>query len=159
MKERITIGCRVRIKTLEEKPKQTGPGIVGNEESWRKEYGGHDALLLKRTDGGALSVLMLEKGVGKLEKKKAGIVIDSCSWIQEDDMVLVNRNFEENLDFIDWYQKHIYDFCGDCGAWWPGHNRDFAKDPKTGEYVKCPNPDCPSHFEEELLEESEGYLE
>ena len=56
------------------------------------------------------------------------------AWIDEEDMVLVDSDFDTNLDFIDWYQEHEDEFCPDCGAWFPENGRNN---------VVCPNQKCP----------------
>lgn len=132
---RLTVGCRTRILTIEEKPKQTGSGFVSNEDSWRKEFGGREVLLVERSHG-SFDVLLLGEGVRTLEKEKAGIVDDEMAWIDEDDMELIDRDFTTNLDYIDWYQEHADDFCPDCRVWFPDNGRDDAS---------CPNQKCYSH--------------
>ena len=134
-KSRLIIGCRARILTLTEMPKRTGPDFYSNEESWRKEYGGQEVLILERSND-SFSVMLLGKGVKKLKKKDPKTTEGSMAWVPEDNMVLVDRNFEDNLDFIDWYQENEENFCGDCGVW----RED--KDP-------CPNEDCPGNHEED----------
>ena len=146
MKERLTIGCRARVKTLEEKIKQEGPGFFANEDHWRKEYGGREVLLTERSHGGEFSAIVLGKDVDKLEKEKTGIVDNEIAWISEDDLILVNKDFEENLDFIDWYQEHEDDFCPDCLTWRPD-SLTWRPDQSSS----CPNKSCPSHFEDQIL--------
>ncbi len=137
-KQRLIIGSRARILTLKEKPKQVGPEFFKNEESWREEFGGREVLLVKRSSGdGDFSVMLLGKGVKELKRKDPHTVKDRMSWVPEEDMVLVDRDFDANLDFIDWYQEHEEEFCPDCGAWFPENETDDAL---------CP---CPSLLEEE----------
>lgn len=118
MTKRLTVGCRARILTLKEKPKQTGRHHFANEEHWREEYGGREVLLLKRDDG-QFHVMLLGEGVTKLKKEDEHTVENQMSWVPESDMVWVNSNFKANLDFIDWYQENEDNFCPDCGAWFP----------------------------------------
>ncbi len=132
-KQRLTVGCRAHIITIEEKPKQTGPGFYGNEESWREDYGGREVLLVERSHG-TFDVMLLGKGVKELKKKDPHTVVDKMAWIDEEDMVLVDSDFDTNLDFIDWYQEHEDEFCPDCGAWFPKQKMDEAS---------CPNQKCP----------------
>ncbi len=135
-KLRLTIGCRARIITIEEKPKQTGPGFCSNEDSWRSGYGGREVLLKERSRQ-SFSVMLLGEGIKTLEKEKAGIVADEMAWIDEDDLELVDMDFDTNLDYMDWYQEHEDEFCFDCGAWFPENGRDGAS---------CPNQKCPGRY-------------
>jgi hypothetical protein len=57
------------------------------------------------------------------------------AWIPEEDMKLINADFDTNLDFMDWYQEHEGDFCPDCGAWFPDRGRI---DPSTDKEFECP---------------------
>lgn len=135
---RLTVGCRARIKTLKEMPTRKGPKFAGNEDHWRWGYGNREVLLLERSGTSGFSVMLLGKGVNKLKKKDPKTVENRMAWVPEDNLILVDTNFDENLDFIDWYQEHENYFCGDCGAW-------------REEALVCPNKKCPSHFEEEFL--------
>jgi hypothetical protein len=140
-KPRLIVGCRARFLTLKEKPARRGPKYFHDEEHWRREYGGREVLLLERS-GGSFSVMLLGKGVKKLKKKDPKTVTNRMAWVPEEDMVLIDCNFEANMDFIDWYQENEENFCGDCGVW----RKD--KDP-------CPNEDCPGNHEEDYEEDSE----
>ena len=136
-KHRFTVGCRARILTLAEKPPQTETkdGHYMNESSWRKDYGDREVILVERSHG-TFTVMLLGEGVKKLKKEDPHTVDDEMAWIDEEDMVLVDKDFDTNLDFIDWYQEHEDEFCGDCGAWFPENGRDW---------FLCPNKECPSH--------------
>lgn len=138
---RMTIGCRCRIKTLEEMPQRKGPTHYSNEHSWREEYGGREILLLERSSSGGFSFMLLGKGVTELKRETTGIVSGKCAWIDEDNLVLVDADFDTNLDFIDWYQENEDNFCGDCGAWFPDNMK--REDPDDGDNYRCPNPECP----------------
>lgn len=106
---RLTVGCRVRIKTLKEKPAKRGRSVEASESYWRRTDGGHEAILLERTNDygeyAAFSFISLAKGTKKL-KKDSKIIVGGGAWIPEDDMVLVDSDFDANLDFIDWYNNH-----------------------------------------------------
>ena len=141
-KQRLTIGCRARIITIEEKPKQTGSEFFANESSWREGYGGREVLLEERNQGD-FSVMLLGKGVKELKKKDGHTIDGGMAWVPEEDMVFVNKDFDANLDFIDWYQEHEDEFCPDCGVWFPengGLNEDETD-------VLCPNQKCPGLLE------------
>jgi hypothetical protein len=134
---RLTIGCRARILTLIERPSRNGKkGHFLNEDSWRRNYGGREVLLIERTTGGDFSVMLLGKGVTKLKRKDPNTVVNKMAWIPEEDLVLVDRNFDKNLDFIDWYQEHEDDFCPDCGTWFPDRGRT---NPVTKRDFACPS--------------------
>jgi hypothetical protein len=138
MKTRLTVGCRARILTLKEKLKQEGPKFPANENFWRKQYGGHEVLLIERCTNGDFSALVLGKEVKELKKEDHRTVIDSIAWVSEDDLKLVDQNFNANLDFIDWYQEHEDEFCPDCGVWFPENSL-------TDDDVQCPNKECPGY--------------
>ena len=131
-KQRLTIGCRARILTLKEKPKQTSvDGHYMNESSWRRDYGGREVLLAERTSGsGDFSVMLLGKGVKELKRKDPNTIVNQMAWVSEEDMVWVNSDFNTNLDFIDWYQENEEEFCPDCGAWFPENGLDDVSCPK-----------------------------
>lgn len=130
-KPRLTIGCRARIL---------------NKSSWREDIGAAEILLKERSSGGDFAVMVLGKGIKELEKEKSGVVVNEVAWVSEKDMELINRDFETNLDFMDWYDEHEEDFCPDCLGWFPNIGRE---DPKTGEDFKCPNKECPSNNPED----------
>lgn len=113
MAKKLTVGCRARILTLKEKPKQRG-----NDSSWRKSYGGREVLLSERC-AGEFSVMLLGEGVTKLKMEASNIVEDEMAWVPESDMVWVNSNFKANLEFIDWYEENEDNFCPNCGTWFP----------------------------------------
>jgi hypothetical protein len=129
-KSRLTIGCRAKIL---------------NGTRWGEDYGEYEVLLTERSPNSGFAAIVLCKGVKELEKEKSGIVENQVAWIPESALELIDGDFEANLDFMDWYEGHKDDFCGDCGAWFPGNDGLTGKDPKTGEYLKCPNKDCPSN--------------
>ena len=132
---RLTVGCRVRFLTIKEKPLNRKNGFI-NEGHWRQEYGGREVLIQERGGSGDLSVILLGKGVKELKKEDANTVDGAMAWVPESDLVLVDDDFDKNLDFIDWYEEHEEDFCPDCGAWFPDNDRidDI-----------CPSKKCPSH--------------
>jgi len=134
-KHRLTIGMRARILTLQEKPKKNRH----DASFWCEEYGGRDVLLTERNSSGSFAAMVLGKGVTKLEKEKTGIVANEVAWVDEDDLILVGRDFDANLDFIDWYKEHEYDFCPDCLAWRPENEFD----------EQCPNEKCPGRLYDE----------
>jgi len=130
-KQRLTIGCRARIL---------------KESSWYEDIGEQEILLKERSSGGDFAVIVLGKGVKELEKEKTGIVENEVAWVSERDMKLINRDFDTNLDFMDWYVEHEDDFCSDCLGWFPNNGRE---DPETGEDFKCPSKECPSNNPED----------
>ncbi|KKN33243.1 hypothetical protein LCGC14_0805820 [marine sediment metagenome] len=132
-KQRLTIGCRARILTIKEKPKQTGPRFFANESSWRESFGGREVLLVERSQSD-FSVMLLGKGVKDFKRKDPNTADGGMAWVPESDMVLINKDFDTNLDFIDWYQEHEDEFCPDCGAWFPEND---------GMDTVCPNQKCP----------------
>ena len=141
-KERLTIGCRARILTIKKKPKQKGPNHCIDEDSWRRQYGGREVLLTERTSGGKFAVMILGEGVTEFKREDPKTVEGEVAWIQEEDMVLVDRDFDKNLDFMDWYREHEDEFCPDCGAWFP--NRGRCK-PDTETWEDCECPKCGYH--------------
>jgi len=135
-KKRLTIGCRARIFTIKEIPKRTGPGYAGNEDSWRKEFGGREVLLQKRSASSGFSVMLIGEGVTELKKEVPKTIGNQMAWISEEDMELINRDFDTNLDFMDWYEENEENFCPDCGAWFPDRGR---ADAKTNKDFECPS--------------------
>jgi len=131
---RLTIGMRCRIKTLKEVPSRNGKkGFVGNEDTWRRDYGGQHVFLKERS-GGEFSVMLIgEKFTNEriLPIETTGVIENEMAWVSESDLAFVNADFDANLDYMDWYEGNENDFCGDCGAWHP----DLS--------VRCPNPGCP----------------
>jgi hypothetical protein len=142
--KRLTIGMRCRIKTLKEQPSRNGKdGFYSNEDSWRREYGGRQVFLKERSSNGDFSFMLIGKKFEKerfLPKKMTGVVENEMAWISEDDLVFMNADFDANLDFVDWYQVHEDEFCGDCGTWFPKRG---LTNPKTGKDYRCPNKKCP----------------
>ncbi len=132
---RLTVGCRARFLTIEEKPLDRKNGFV-NEGHWREEYGGREVLIKERSSSGGFSVMLIGEGVKKLRKRDPRTIENEMAWVDEEDLILVDTNFDNNLDFIDWYEEHEEDFCPDCGAWFPDVGRMGAI---------CPNKECPGH--------------
>ena len=129
MGKRLTIGMRAKFK----------PNATGNTV-W-DEYADHECLLKERTSGGDFSVMVL--GQKELKKEDPKTVINEVAWVSEDELEFVNAKFKANLDFMDWYQEHSDEFCGDCLAWFPNNG---AIDPDTDEDYVCPNEDCPGRL-------------
>lgn len=128
--KRLTIGMRARIKK-------------DKENSHFREYQGYEILLTERSSNGDFSVMVL--GQKELKRKDPKTVISQCAWIHEDQLEFVDADLEKNLDFIDWYQEHEEDFCGDCGAWRPlegDEEEDWTDEP-------CPNKKCPGRLYDE----------
>lgn len=126
--KRLTIGMRCRFR-----PKRS---------SW-KEYTGHECLLQERS-GKEFSVMVLAKGKNvRLEKEKTGVVINQVAWVAPGDLEYVDSKFKSNLDFMDWYEEHEEDFCGDCGAWFPGYSMAGEE---GFEEARCPNEKCPGNL-------------
>ena len=129
MSRRLTIGMRCRF--ISEKAK---------DHSWA-EYAGHDVLLKERSSGGDFSVMIL--GQAELKKEDPKTVMNEVAWVSEDELEFVNSRFKANLDFMDWYEEHSDDFCGDCGAWFPDNGR---LNPETDDDYVCPNERCPGRL-------------
>ena len=133
--KRLTIGMRCRIKTLKEVPSRNNKkGFVGNEDTWRRDYGGQQVLLQERGSDSSFSVMLIDKKFADeriLPKETTGVIENEMAWISESDLVFVNADFDANLDYMDWYQEHEHDFCGDCGEWYPNRGE------------RCPNKKCP----------------
>jgi len=129
MGKRLTIGMRAKFKTDGAK-----------NHSWT-EYANHECLLKERSSGGDFSVMVL--GQKELKKKDPKTVINEVAWVSEDELEFVDAKFKTNLDFMDWYQAHTYDFCGDCRTWFPDRGR---LNPETNEDYVCPNEDCPGRL-------------
>lgn len=123
MTKKLTIGMRCKFKP---------------ESHWAKDWDwtGREVLLESRSQS-SFSVIVL--GQKELKKRDPKTVENEVAWVDEDDLEFVNADFETNLSFMDWYQEHKEDFCGDCGAWFPNNGR---LDPKTDEDYVCPNKDC-----------------
>ena len=133
-KRRLTVGHRARILTLKEKPKRTGPGYYHNEHDWRKDFGGRHVLLTERGCSG-FAVMLIGKGVKKLWRRDSRTITNQMAWVPEEDMELINSDFDTNLDFMDWYEAHARDFCPECRAWFPDRGRVI---PGTDKDYKCP---------------------
>lgn len=129
MSRRLTIGMRCRFIS-----KKT------EDHSWA-EYADRECLLKERSSGGDFSVMVL--GQEELKKEDPKTVLNEVAWVSEDDLEFVNAKFKANLDFMDWYEEHEEDFCGDCLAWFPDRGR---LDPETDEDHVCPNEKCPGRL-------------
>jgi hypothetical protein len=116
---RLTIGMRCKIKP---------------SSSWYTK-GGHNEALLQERSGDSFSFLGL--GQKELKKEDPQTVTGGGAWINEDELEHIDSDFETNLDFMDWYEEHEEDFCGDCGAWFPENG-------SMGE-PSCPNEKCPGN--------------
>jgi hypothetical protein len=123
-KKRLTLGYRCRILPA-----------PAEGHSW-EEYAGHDVLLTERSNG-SFSCMVL--GQKELKKEDSKTVINQVAWVDEDEMEFVNADLETNMEFIDWYQEHEEEFCGDCGTWFPDNG---GCDPETKEDCVCPNEKC-----------------
>lgn len=144
LKKRLTVGMRVRILTLKELSKRKGKRCSGSDYYWNREYGGRHALLEEREAGNnSFSILAIDKkwtDSSILPKNRAWVIDGGGAWVPEDVMEFVNANFKINMDYIDWYQENKYNFCGDCGEWFPKRgsvNEETKKD------YRCPNKKCP----------------
>jgi hypothetical protein len=141
--KQLTIGMRVRILTAAEMTKKFGKtNPKRNDYFWNQIEGGKHALLQERSNG-SFSILTIGdrwKNKRILPKKTTGVIDGAAAWVNEDAMEFVNADFEANMDYLDWYQEHEDDFCGDCGEWFPKRG---ATDPKTGKDCRCPNKECP----------------
>lgn len=135
-KKRLTVGCRARILPPAPKNKKDSRRF---EKSWREHYPNREVLLVERISGGSFSVLLLVDGTNvPLTMGKKNVVDNQIAWVSEEDMELVDMDFNTNLDFIDWYEEHEEYFCPDCGEWTGGELSCLDID------FKCPNKQCPS---------------
>jgi len=125
---KLTVGMRARFKVQEVK-----------NHSW-SDCGGCDCLLEKRSQD-SFSVMIL--GQKQLKKKDPKTVVGGVAWVNEEDLEWVDSNFKANMEFIDWYEEHEEEFCGDCGAWFPDNG---CYDKKTGKDTVCPNEKCPGRL-------------
>lgn len=123
---RLTVGMRCRIKP---------------SSSWYNDAETEiNEVLLEKRSGNSFSFLGL--GQEELKKEDPQTVTGGGAWIDEDDLEHINSDFETNLEFMDWYQEHEEDFCGDCGAWFQEQGQ---WDPDTEEDIRCPNEKCPGN--------------
>ena len=120
--KKLTIGCRARM--------------LSNDHF--KEYKGYEVILTQRSSGyGSFCALVINpKYNGKpLPIKTTGVIENSIAWIHEQNLKLIDSNFNHNITFMDWYACAEDEFCGDCGEYigdyWVGSN--------------CPNPKCPGN--------------
>ena len=132
--KRLTIGMRVRILTLGELKARLGKKFGRPDDYfWNKREGGQHALLQERS-GGSFSILTIGdkwKNDRILPKETTGVIDGGGAWVDEECMKFVNADFDANLDYMDWYQENTYNFCGDCGEWYPNRGE------------RCPNKKCP----------------
>ena len=144
--KRLTIGMRVRILTLAELSKKLGKKCKSADHFFNRYNGGQHAFLQERSAGSSdFSILTIGnkwKNEHILPKETTGVIDGGGAWVKEDEMEFVNADFEVNLDYMDWYQEHENDFCGDCGTWRP-----------DAEGTICPNKDCPGNHEEDYLDD------
>lgn len=144
--KRLTIGMRVRILTLAELSKKLGKKCDSTDYYWNHYDGGKHAFLKERSAGSNdFSILTIGKKWKNeriLPKETTGVIDGGGAWVNEDVMEFVNADFNVNLDYMDWYQEHEHDFCGDCGVWRP-----------DAEGTICPNKDCPGNHEEDYLDD------
>ena len=122
---RLTVGMRCKIKP---------------SSSWYTKGELNEALLQERS-GDSFSFLGL--GQKELKKEDPQTVTGGGAWINEDELEHIDSDFETNLDFMDWYQEHEEDFCGDCGAWFP-ENGSMGEE--GHEEARCPNDKCPGNL-------------
>ena len=125
---KLTIGMRARFKDN-----------TSWTDEYHKEYRGKECLLEERSNG-SFSVHIL--GQKKLIKKDPNTITGGVAWVDEECLEFVDAKFKANLEFMDWYQEHEDEFCGDCGAWFPDNGR---MDGKTGDDYRCPNEKCPGN--------------
>jgi len=136
-KKRLTVGCRARILPPGPKNKKDKRHF---EKSWCDNYPNREVLLIERSLGGNFAVLLLISGENvPLTQGAKNVVDNQVAWISEEDMELVDADFNTNLDFIDWYQEHEECYCPDCGEWGGGEisSIDYFD-------FECPNKKCPS---------------
>ena len=134
--KRLTIGMRAKIKAV----KKTKEGYDGR---WGAEYPNRHVLLQERSSGGDFSVMLIGKEFENeriLPKETTGVIENQMAWVHSSELEFVNADFDVNLDYMDWYQEHENDFCGDCLAW---HPKRGIRNPETGKDYRCPNPECP----------------
>jgi hypothetical protein len=87
---RIAVGCRCRIKA---------------RGQW-KEFWGQECIITERS-GQDFGFIPLEQNP---EMEMGGSVeYDQCAWIQEDQLELLDMNFDKNLPFIDWVEQYEYE--------------------------------------------------
>ena len=133
-KHYLTVGYRARI--LPAKPES----LKEHQSFWRKVYANREVLLIERNHGAnEFSAIVLREGVNVPLKKRDGKTVDDqIAWVPENELVLVDTNLEDNLNFIDWYQLNEDKFCPDCGVWFPNNGLDGHS---------CPSKKCPSRKE------------
>ena len=118
---KLTIGYRCRIK-----PSSTSWGSKGHG------YENREVLLQERNDG-EFSVMVLKRGKNVPLDKHWKTVTGVVAWVIPDDMELVDKDIDTNLDFMDWWEEHKEDFCPECD-WFDEHQLA-----KWDYYDKCPN--------------------
>jgi hypothetical protein len=126
--KRLTVGMRCRIKP---------------SSSWYNDAETEiNEVLLEKRSQDTFSFLGL--GQKELKKEDPQTCTGGGAWIHENDLEWINSDFETNLEFMDWYQEHEDEFCGDCGAWFPDNGRSEEIDGRW-ENVRCPNDKCPGN--------------
>jgi hypothetical protein len=97
--EVLTIGYRAYLKA---------------SSSWAKHFEEGRHVLLQERDCGEFSCIVLPKGfTGKIEKK-ISLGRDEIAWVNEEDLVLVDKNLAENFEFMEWYAEAKEDQCPYC---------------------------------------------
>ena len=129
---RITVGCRCAFK-------ETSRWAKGK---FRDFEPGRQCLVEKR-DGSDLAVFVLPKGFTGKITKDITLHDNSVAWVDEDDLILIDRDYATNLDFLDWFAEIKEDICGDCGK----H--------MTDEEGICPDPECPGNNLEDYIDDDD----
>lgn len=121
MGERLTLGYRARIKPT---------------SSWKDHgYANREVILTKRS-AGDWAVMVLKEGVNVPLDHHWKTVDDEVAWIHEDDLDLVDKDIDTNIQFMDWYHENEEDFCPDCGFF------DENVLAKHDYYPYCPKCKC-----------------
>lgn len=111
---KLTVGCRCRVLPT----------------SYWKEFHNQEVILIER-DKSKFSFIPLENHPEMVTD--GSVYYDSCAWIEEAELELIDKNFEKNLPFIDWVEEHQDDFCPDCGT--------FVSSSTENEHI-CPRCNC-----------------
>ena len=126
MQKRLTVGCRARIKP---------------SSSWKDHGCAKREVLLTERSGRKFAAMVLPEGKEvQLIKPKVGeesFVQNQIAWVAEEDLELVYREFDTNLELIDWAQENDENFCPDCSVF-------LGEDPAPnweGDYI-CPKCGC-----------------
>ena len=102
--ERLTIGMRVRVLTLDEMTELKRESCTLN-----KIYQGYHAIIKERYYN-TFSILTINnkwKEERFLPKETPGVIEGGCAWVDKDCLEFINAEFETNLDCIDWYLDSI----------------------------------------------------